>query len=59
MSINALGAMTIAVAAAYPVEAIVQQTVAQLPWVHNAILLDKVKNLETLSPPPIQENDGA
>jgi predicted nuclease of restriction endonuclease-like (RecB) superfamily len=33
-----------AFAEAWPDEAIVQQAAAQLPWFHNCILLDKVKN---------------
>ena len=32
-----------ALAAAWPEEAIVQQVAAQIPWFHNCILLDKVK----------------
>ena len=35
-----------ALAEAWPDEAIVQQAAAQLPWFHNCILLDKVKNRE-------------
>jgi predicted nuclease of restriction endonuclease-like (RecB) superfamily len=33
-----------AFADAYPEEAIVQQVAAQIPWTHNCVLLDKVKN---------------
>lgn len=33
-----------AFAAAYPDEAIVQQAAAQIPWFHNCMLLDKVKD---------------
>ena len=33
-----------AFAAAWPDEAIVQQAAAQLPWFHNCVLLDKVKD---------------
>jgi predicted nuclease of restriction endonuclease-like (RecB) superfamily len=32
-----------AFAEAWPKEQIVQQTAAQLPWFHNCVLLDKVK----------------
>jgi predicted nuclease of restriction endonuclease-like (RecB) superfamily len=35
-----------AFAEAYPEEAIVQQAVGQLPWGHNVVLLDKVKDRE-------------
>ena len=33
-----------AFAEAYPEEAIVQQAAGQIPWFHNCILLDKVKD---------------
>src|SRR3954470_13516608 len=33
-----------AFARAWPVESIVQQAAAQLPWFHNCVLLDKVKD---------------
>jgi predicted nuclease of restriction endonuclease-like (RecB) superfamily len=35
-----------AFAEAYPDEAIVQQAAAQIPWFHNCVLLDKVKDLQ-------------
>lgn len=35
-----------ALAEAYPDEQIVQQAAAQIPWFHNCVLLDKVKQLE-------------
>jgi len=35
-----------AFAEAYPDEVIVQQAAAQIPWFHNCVLLDKVKDLE-------------
>ena len=35
-----------AFAEAWPEESIVQQAAAQLPWFHNCVLLDKVKNVE-------------
>lgn len=38
-----------AFAAAYVNESIVQQTAAQIPWFHNCLLLDKVKNVEERS----------
>ncbi len=33
-------------AEAWPEESIVQQAAAQLPWFHNCLLLDKVKNVD-------------
>ena len=35
-----------AFAEAWPEEAIVQQAAAQLPWFHNCVLLDKVKDTD-------------
>jgi predicted nuclease of restriction endonuclease-like (RecB) superfamily len=35
-----------AFAEAWPEESVVQQLVAQIPWGHNCILLDKVKDRE-------------
>ena len=38
-----------AFAAAWPDEAIVQQAAAQIPWFHNCVLLDKIKDRGTRS----------
>lgn len=38
-----------AFAEAYPDEQIVQQVAAQIPWFHNCVLLDKVKDLQARS----------